>query len=83
MLSMRFDSKALRRSISLIKQGIASGGEMAQILERTAEDSRAMQILAKEIYASLLMYVIFIVFAAAIGTPFLFAVSTKLISILE
>lgn len=83
MLSMRFGSKALRRSISLIKQGIASGGEMAQILERTAEDSRAMQILAKEIYASLLMYVIFIVFAAAIGTPFLFAVSTKLISILE
>src|SRR3989338_2487458 len=83
LLASRFDSKALRRATALIKQGMASGGEMAQILERTAEDSRSMQILAKEIYASLLMYVIFIVFAAAIGTPFLFAVSTKLIAILE
>lgn len=83
LLASRFDSKALRRCIALIKQGMASGGEMAQILERTAEDSRSMQILSKEIYASLLMYVIFIVFAAAIGTPFLFAVSTKLITILE
>lgn len=81
-LSVRFNSKSVRRAVSLIKQGLASGGEMAEILERTAEDSRQMQTLNKEISTSLLMYVIFILFAAAIGTPFLFGVSNKLIGIL-
>ncbi len=82
-LSDRFDSKSVRRSVALIKQGIASGGKLADILERTAEDSRQMQILRKEISTSLLMYIIFIVFAGAIGTPFLFAISGKLVAILE
>jgi pilus assembly protein TadC len=82
-LSERFNSKPVRRSVALIKQGIASGGQLADILERTAEDSRQMQLLRKEISTSLLMYVIFIVFAGAISTPFLFAISGKLVAILE
>ena len=82
-LSERFNSKAVRRTVALIKQGIASGGQIADILERTADDSRQMRILRKEISASLLMYVIFIVFAGAIGTPFLFAISGKLVAIIE
>jgi pilus assembly protein TadC len=82
-LANRFDSKSVKRAVALIKQGMASGGELAEILERTAEDSRNMQLISKEIAASLIMYIIFIVFAASIGTPFLFAVSTKLIGILE
>jgi pilus assembly protein TadC len=82
-LSERFNSKAVRRSVALIKQGIASGGKVADILEKTAEDSRQMAVLRKEISTSLLMYVIFIVFAAGIGTPFLFAVSGKLVVITE
>jgi len=82
-LSDRFNSKAVRRTVALIKQGIASGGKLADILERTAEDSRQMQNLRKEISTSLIMYVIFIVFAGAIGTPFLFAISGKLVAIIE
>ncbi|MCX8194858.1 MAG: type II secretion system F family protein [Candidatus Micrarchaeota archaeon] len=82
-LSDRFNSKSIRRAVALIKQGIASGGQLADILERTAEDSRQMQILHKEIAASLLMYVIFILFASVIGTPFLFSISGKLVGILE
>ncbi len=82
-LTERFNSKAIRRAVSLIKQGIASGGQLADILERTAEDSQEMMILRKEISASLLMYIIFIVFASAVGTPFLFAISSRLIIILE
>ncbi len=82
-LSERFNSKSIRRAVALIKQGLASGGQIADILERTAEDARQMQILQKEIAASLLMYVIFIVFAGALGTPFLFAVSAKLVGIME
>ncbi|MCX8196774.1 MAG: type II secretion system F family protein [Candidatus Micrarchaeota archaeon] len=82
-LSERFNSKSIRRVVALIKQGIASGGQMAEILERTAEDSRQMQVIQKEIAASLLMYTIFILFAGALGAPFLFAVAGKLIGILE
>ena len=82
-LSERFNSKAVRRTVALIKQGIASGGKLADILERTAEDTRQMASLRKEISTSLIMYVIFIVFAGAIGTPFLFAISGKLVSIIE
>lgn len=82
-LHERFNSKPMRRAVALIKQGIASGGQLADILERTAEDSRQMMMLRKEISAALLMYVIFIVFAGALGTPFLFAISAKLVVMLE
>jgi flagellar protein FlaJ len=82
-LANRINSRNMRRTVSLIKQGMASGGEIAEILERTSEDTRNMQVIRKEIAASLLMYIIFIVFAAGIGAPFLFAVASKLITILE
>jgi len=82
-LGDRFRSKSIRRAVALIKQGIASGGQLADILERTAEDARQMQILRKEIAASLLMYVIFVLFASVVGTPFLFAISSKLVGLLE
>lgn len=82
-LALHTNSRSVRRMVALIKQGLASGGEIAEILERTSEDTRNMQIIKKDISASLLMYIIFIVFAAGIGTPFLFAVSSKLIGILE
>ena len=82
-LTERFSSKAVRRTVALIKQGIASGGKLADILEKTADDTRQMATLRKEIATSLIMYVIFIVFAGAIGTPFLFAISGKLVGIIE
>src|SRR3989338_746405 len=82
-LGERFDSKNLQRTVRLIKQGLASGGEMADILEETAVDIRNWQIIRKEISTALLMYVIFIVFASTIGAPFLYGVSYKMISVLE
>jgi pilus assembly protein TadC len=82
-LNERFNSKMVRRTVSLIKQGLASGSKVAVILERTARDARDMQIIRKEIAASLLMYVIFVVFAAAVGTPFLFSVCGRLIFLME
>lgn len=82
-LNERFNSKMIRRTVSLIKQGLASGSKVAVILERTARDARDMQIIRKEIAASLLMYVIFVVFASAVGTPFLFSVCGRLIFLME
>jgi len=82
-LASRFSSKYLVRAVSLIKQGMASGGEMGEILERTGIDIKNLQILYKEVSASLLMYIIFIAFASLAGAPFLYAVSYKLVSVLE
>ncbi len=82
-LSSRFDSPLLWRTVRLIVHGASSGGEMAGILEDTADDVRRAQLLRKEITASMLMYVIFITFASVIGAPFLYSVSYKLISVLE
>ena len=82
-LAMRFDSKVFARTISLLKQASATGGELTEVLERTTEDVRNTNIMRKEIAASLVMYEIFVLFAAVLGTPFLFAVSQRLVEVFE
>ena len=82
-LSARFESRYLTRTIDLIKEGEISGGEMANILEKTAMDLRDLQIMRKEVSASMVMYSIFIGFSAAIGAPFLYVVSSRLIIMFE
>jgi Flp pilus assembly protein TadB len=82
-LAGRFNSKYLKRTISILKFGISSGGEIGEILERTGSDMRKMQMLYKEAGSSMVMYIIFISFAALIGAPLLFAISHKLIATLS
>ncbi len=82
-LAARFDSKVFTRTISLLKQASATGGELTEVLERTADDVRNTSIARKEIAASLILYEIFVIFASAVGTPFLFAVSQKLVEVFE
>ncbi|MDD2655393.1 MAG: type II secretion system F family protein [Candidatus ainarchaeum sp.] len=81
-LSMRFNSKVLERTILLVKQAMATGGEVAEILEITSEDAREVSIQKKDIASTLLVYVIFLVFASVFGTPFLFSVASRLIEVL-
>lgn len=83
ILVNRFQSKVFTRTISLIKQASAAGGEVAGVLENTAEDTRNMLILKKEVAASLVLYEIFVLFAGIAGTPFLFSVAGKLIEVFE
>lgn len=82
-LAGRFQSRYLTRTVELIKEGVISGGEMAGILEKTSIDIRNAQLMHREVSASMLMYSIFIAFAAAVGAPFLYMVSYKLISLFE
>lgn len=82
-LGTRFDSKVFKRTILLLKQATATGGELTDVLERTADDVRNTIIMKKEIAATLVLYEIFVLFAAIIGTPFLFAVASKLIEVFE
>ncbi|MDD5317908.1 MAG: type II secretion system F family protein [Candidatus ainarchaeum sp.] len=78
-LSTRFKSSTLDRTINLIVEGMSSGGEVAALLEKTSEDLQNLQLLQKEIAGTMLMYVIFIVFASCIGAPVLYALSSQLI----
>jgi Flp pilus assembly protein TadB len=82
-LGDRFDSRVFKRTILLLKQATATGGELTEVLERTSEDVRNTIIMKKEISASLVLYEIFVLFAAIVGTPFLFAVAAKLVSVFE
>ncbi len=81
-LDMRFNSRVLHRTILLLKQALATGGQVAEILEETAQDAREVSMHKKDIAATLLVYIIFLVFASTIGAPFLFSVATTLISVL-
>jgi pilus assembly protein TadC len=83
VLASRFDSKVFKRTLLLLKQATATGGELTDVLERTSDDVRNTIIMKKEIAASLVLYEIFVLFAAIVGTPFLFAVASKLIEVFE
>ena len=81
-LAERFNSRIFIRTVNLIKQAMATGGEVAKVLEETAEDAREIALQKKDINSTLLIYIIFVVFAAGIGTPLLFSISNKLILVL-
>ncbi|MBN2122583.1 type II secretion system F family protein [Candidatus Micrarchaeota archaeon] len=81
-LDMRFNSRVLHRTLLLLKQALATGGETAEILEETAQDARDVAMHKKDIASTLLVYIIFLVFASAVGAPFLFSVSKTLIAVL-
>ena len=83
VLASRFDSKVFKRTILLLKQATATGGELTNVLDKTAEDVRNTLIMKKDIAASLVLYEIFVLFAAIVGTPFLFAVADRLIGVFE
>jgi flagellar protein FlaJ len=81
-LDARFNSRVLHRTLLLLKQALATGGETAEILEETAQDARDVAMHKKDIASTLLVYIIFLVFASSVGAPFLFSVSKTLIGVL-
>jgi len=72
-------SKLFDRTIRLIVEGIESGGELSDLLRQTAEEIQSTKATESEVHANVLMYAIFIFFAAGIGAPILFGISTYLV----
>jgi len=81
-MTIHIKSSDLSRTIELITNSIKSGGQLADLLDQTADDLRDQQIIQKEIAASVLMYVLFIFIAISLGAPALFAMSTFLVKLL-
>jgi Flp pilus assembly protein TadB len=82
-LGARYDSRMLKETINLVVEGISSGGEMAELLNKLSINIKETQLMRKEISASVTTYAIFIGVAAIIAAPILFALSTELLIIIQ
>jgi flagellar protein FlaJ len=78
-ITEHINSGVLKRIVSLILDGIRSGGEISKLLEESANELRSMESLKKMISANVKSYIIFIFFAAGLGAPMLYGISTVLI----
>ncbi len=78
----KYESDILKRSINLLIEGIKSGGEIGELLNRIASNIQESRIMRKEMAANVTTYVIFITFAAIVAAPALLALSSQLIMII-
>ncbi len=81
-MTKRIKSDKIYKTIIVINSGIRSGGNLAIILEQTASNMRDRNFIEKRAASNVLMYLIFIFFAVAIGAPALFGLSSILVEIL-
>ncbi|MBI5804048.1 type II secretion system F family protein [Candidatus Pacearchaeota archaeon] len=82
-MSDRINSEKIKKTITLIISGLTSGGNLSVLLEETAMNMRERIFVEKRASSSVLMYVIFIFFAVALGAPVLFGLSSVLVGILS
>lgn len=74
-LEKRVKSELFSETVKLLRDGLSSGGNTAELLESSADDIRNSMELREEINSNIRMYVIFIMMAAVIGAPLLFSIS--------
>lgn len=78
----RYDSVVLKRSINILLEGLAAGGELADLLNKIALNIQETKILKKEMSANVATYAIFITFASIVMAPILFGLATELLTII-
>ena len=78
----RVKSPLYAKTIDLLVSGIRSGGQLAKILDHTANDIQNQLLLQKEIAANVGMQANFIFFAATLGAPMLLGLSSFISQIL-
>jgi len=78
----KYDSVILRRTVSLLLEGIESGGEVGNLLNKIAINIQENRIMRKEMAANVTTYVIFISFATIAAAPVLFSLSGVLIKVI-
>lgn len=79
----RYDSAILKRTVSMINEGIEAGGKIGDLLNRIATNIQEQKAMLKEMSANVTTYVIFITFATVAAAPFLFALSEVLIEVVK
>ncbi len=81
ILSGKYRSAQLKHTVRLIIESIHYGGGITDLLNHIAKDIRSQQLIQREIAGQLFMYSIFIAFAALIGAPALYALTSQMIRI--
>lgn len=82
-LGKRYRSLQLQHTIRMMSEGIQYGGGMTDLLNQIAKDIRNQQMVQREISGQLFMYTIFISFAALIGAPVLYALTSQMIAVTD
>jgi flagellar protein FlaJ len=81
-ISEAINSTVVEKTMWLISEGIKSGAQMADLLYQLSDDLKNEQAIKEEIKANISIYVILIIFAASIGGPLLFGVSSFIVQVL-
>ncbi len=79
----RYDSNILKRSVSMLNEGVEAGGKIGDLLNRIATNIQEQNAMLKEMSANVTTYVIFITFATIVAAPLLFALSGVLIQVVQ
>jgi len=82
-ITKRIKSNMFQKTVDLIVEGLAKGGSLTTLLDSIADDVRQAKLVKGEIKSFVIMYGIFIFFAAAIGAPLLYSVSTFMVQTLN
>ena len=75
-------SERLQKTFQLIVSAMASGGQLADLLQQTALNLRQQKLVEQRVRVSVLTYVIFIFSAIGFGAPMLFSLSTFLVEVI-
>ena len=78
----KYNSPTLRNTVSLLTEGINAGGEIGDLLHKISIGIQENKLIQKELAASVSAYAIFISVAALIIAPFMFALSSQLLTII-
>ncbi|MDE1854779.1 MAG: type II secretion system F family protein [Candidatus Micrarchaeota archaeon] len=82
-LGKKYRSLQLQHTIRMMVEGIQYGGGMTDLLNQIAKDIRNQHMVQREISGQLFMYTIFIAFAALIGAPVLYALTSQMIGVTD
>src|SRR3989344_3761980 len=80
-MTKRVRSSRLEKAIYLIVSGLKAGGELAALLDQTAENLRNEKVVDEKVRSNILLYIIFIFIAVGFGAPMLFGLSSYLVEI--
>lgn len=82
LMSDRIESESISKIVMLIISGLSAGGNISDLLEETSRNMKEREVLEKKARSTILMYVIFIIFAVGVGAPVLFGLSSILVEVI-
>jgi len=78
----RYNSPTLKRAVALIIEGVNSGGEIGDLLNKVALNIQNTETIKREMAANVSTYAIFILVGAGIAAPLLFALTGQLLNVI-